>query len=137
MIGLTTKTIYAIAALNELSNLTGKEVLKIKNIASAANVPQNFLEQILLELRKRNILISIKGAHGGYKLAKKLSEIKLRDIIMVLETDAFSDICRTDNPVLKLFWGDIKKGVMDVFDISLSELKTYQQQVNDTLDYSI
>lgn len=137
MIGLTTKTVYAIAALNELSSISENEVLKIKNIASAANVPQSFLEQILLELRKQNILTSIKGAHGGYKLAKKLSDITLREIIMILETDAFSDICRTDNPVLKLFWGDIKKGVVDIFDIPLSELTNYQQQVNNIVDYTI
>jgi Rrf2 family protein len=137
MTGISTKTIYAVAALHELSMIQDDAVLKIKAIAERANVPQNFLEQILLELRKQNILISVKGAHGGYKLAKALKDITLKDIVMVLETDALSDVCRTNNPTLKLFWEDIREGVANVFDIPLSELKNYQQKANHTLNYSI
>ncbi|SFV60120.1 Rrf2 family transcriptional regulator [hydrothermal vent metagenome] len=137
MTGISTKTIYAVAALHELSQVQEDAVLKIKDIASRAAVPQNFLEQILLELRKQSILISIKGAHGGYKLAKPLKDITLKDIVMILETDALSDVCRTDNPTLKLFWEDIREGVANVFDIPLSELKNYQQKANHTLNYSI
>ena len=137
MIGISSKTIYAVASLHELDNIPNNEVLKIKDIASRANVPQNFLEQILLELRKKGLLISVKGAKGGYKLAKELKDITLKDIVLILETDAFSDICRTDNPVLKLFWNDIKSGVSSVFDVPLSELKNYQHKANEVLNYSI
>jgi Rrf2 family protein len=137
MTGISTKTIYAVAALHELDSIPGDEVLKIKEIAARASVPQNFLEQILLELRKQGILISVKGARGGYKLAKNLKDIMLKDIIMILETDALSDVCKTNNPTLKLFWEDIKEGVSNVFNIPLSELKNYQEKANQTLNYSI
>ena len=137
MTGISTKTIYAVAALHELGSMPEGEVLKIKEIAARASVPQNFLEQILLELKKQGILTSIKGARGGYKLAKKLKDVTLKDVIMILETDALSDICRTDNPTLKLFWEDIRAGVLNVFDIPLSELKNYQETANQTLNYSI
>ncbi|TET88783.1 MAG: transcriptional regulator [Sulfurovum sp.] len=137
MTGISTKTIYAVAALHELGSIQGDEVLKIKEIAARASVPQNFLEQILLELRKQGILTSIKGARGGYKLAKNLKDITLKDIVMILETDALSDVCKTDNPTLKLFWEDIREGVSNVFNIPLSELKSYQQKADQTLNYSI
>ena len=137
MIGISTKTIYAVAALNELSATGMDSVLKIKEIASRAEIPQSFLEQILLELKKKGILTSVKGAHGGYKLAKDLKDITLGEVIGILETDAFSDICRTENMALKLFWEDIQKGVMAVFDIPLSELRQYQMKANYTLNYSI
>ena len=137
MIGISTKTIYAVAALHELSFMPGNELLKIKDIAARASVPQNFLEQILLALRKEGLLISVKGASGGYRLAKDLKDITLRDIVLILETDALSDICRTNNPALKLFWEDIKEGVSEVFDIPLSELKNYQLKADKTLNYSI
>jgi len=137
MTGISTKTIYAVAALHELGSIQGDEVLKIKEIAARASVPQNFLEQILLELKKQGVLTSVKGAYGGYKLAKKLKDVTLKDVVMILETDALSDICRTDNPTLKLFWEDIREGVSNVFDIPLSELKNYQQKANQTLNYSI
>jgi len=137
MIGISSKTIYGIAALNELSRIQDDNVLKIKEIATNASIPQNFLEQILLALKKQGILISIKGAHGGYRLAKDLKDISLRDVMLILETDIFSDICKTDNPALKLFWKDLKKNLSDTFDIPLSELKNYQLKATESLDYSI
>ncbi len=137
MIGISTKTIYAVAALHELGSTSEGSVMKIKEIAARASVPQSFLEQILLELKKQGILISVKGAHGGYKLAKDLKYITLKDIVMVLETDAFTDICRTDNKALQLFWEEIQKGVSEVFSIPLSELKQYEMKANHTLNFTI
>ncbi len=137
MIGISNKTIYAIAALQELDSIPDNEVLKIKEIAANASIPQNFLEQILLELKKQGILTSIKGAHGGYKLAKDVKDITLKDVLLILESDIFSDNCKTDNPALKLFWEDLKENVSSLFEIPLSELKNYQLKANQTLNYSI
>ncbi len=137
MIGISSKTIYAVAALQELGSIPDKEVLKIKEIAANASIPQNFLEQILLELKKQGLLTSIKGAHGGYKLAKNLQEITLKDVVIILESDIFSDIEQTDDPALTLFWKDLKQNVSEVFEIPLSELKNYQLKATQTLNYSI
>ena len=63
--------------------------------------------------------------HAGYRFAKKLKDVTLKDVIMILEADALSDICETDNPILKLFWEDIRASVLHVFDLPLSELKNY------------
>lgn len=137
MVGISSKTIYAIAALQELGSVDEKKVLKIKDIATSANIPQNFLEQILLELKKQGLLVSIKGAHGGYKLARSLKNITLKDVVVVLEADIFSDIYQADNPALELFWKDLKDNVIKVFDIPLSELKNYELKASQTLNYSI
>ncbi len=137
MVGLSSKTIYAVAALQELGSIPDKKVLKIKEIAANASIPQNFLEQILLELKKQGILTSIKGAHGGYKLAKSLNDITLKDVVLILESDIFSDIDQKDNPALQLFWKDLKQKVSTVFEIPLSELKNYQLEANQALNYSI
>ncbi len=137
MIGISNKTIYAIAALQELGSIPDNEVLKIKEIAANASIPQNFLEQILLELKKQGLLMSIKGAYGGYKLAKSLKDITLKDVVLILESDIFSDNYQTDNQALKFFWDDLKEKVSTVFEIPLSELKNYQLKANQTLNYSI
>ncbi len=137
MLGLSTKTLYAVAALYELDLKKSDQATKIKEIAANANVPQNFLEQILLSLKKSGILVSIKGAHGGYKLNRPLSEITLGDIIEILEDSYFQSTCKTDNSVLKLFWDDIQEKTQTNFDIPLSEFKTYRNKINQTLDYSI
>jgi len=137
MVGISSKTIYAIAALQELGSIDPDKVLKIKEIAINANIPQNFLEQILLELKKQGLLSSIKGAHGGYKLAKPLKDITLKDVVIVLESDIFSDIYKTDNLALQLFWKDLKLNVSKVFEIPLSELKNYELKATKSLNYSI
>jgi Rrf2 family protein len=137
MIGISTKTIYAVAALQELGSIPENEVLKIKEIAANASIPQNFLEQILLELKKQGLLISIKGAYGGYKLARSLKDITLKDVVLILESDIFSDNYQTENKALKYFWDDIKQKVSTVFEIPLSELENYQLKVDQTLNYSI
>jgi len=137
MVGISSKTIYAIAALHELGAADEGTVLKIKEIASKANVPQNFLEQILLELKKQGLLFSVKGAHGGYKLARSLKDITLKDVVVVLESDIFSDISQNNNPALKLFWDDLKTNVAKTFEIPLSELKNYELKATQTLNFSI
>ena len=60
-----------------------------------------------------------------------------KDILLILESDIFSDNCKTDNAALKLFWEDLKQNVSSLFEIPLSELKNYQLKANQTLNYSI
>ncbi len=137
MIGISTKTVYAVAALYELGSGPEEKLMKIKEIAQQTDISQNFLEQILLELKKSGFLLSVKGAHGGYRLAKPLSEILLKEIMMVLENDAFSSPCKTDNAILKLFWADRQRETEKLFKLPLSELYACQQRADKTLDYSI
>lgn len=137
MVGISNKTVYAILALQVLSKVEDKKLLKIKDIASMANIPQNFLEQILLELKKQGLLVSTKGAYGGYRLEKKLEDITLKDVVVVLESDIFADIYHGENQAIKLFWDDIKRNVTTVFDIPLSELKEYELKSSKSINYSI
>lgn len=59
--------------------------MMIADIAEEAGVPRKFLEQILLELRKRGILRSLRGRSGGYQLAKSPKDISFADIIRVTD----------------------------------------------------
>jgi Rrf2 family protein len=137
MIGISTKTIYAVSALQILGQIPKNEVLKIKMIASKASIPQNFLEQILLSLKKQGLLHSVKGANGGYRLAKGLDEISLKEVAEILESDIFADIYPLSNPALTLFWADFKTEITKVFEKPLSELKSYELLANESLNYSI
>ncbi|CAA6816374.1 MAG: Rrf2 family transcriptional regulator [uncultured Sulfurovum sp.] len=137
MIGISTKTIYAVAAIHQLSLLEKEERLNIKALSSKANTPEKFLGQILLELKKAHILQSTKGANGGYSLNKSPHEILLKDIVNTLETNPFEDICQTNNPTLKLFWEDKQKALINVFNTPLSELKMYHEKANQNFNYMI
>lgn len=137
MIGISTKTIYAMAAIHQLGLLRENERLNIKELATRANAPDKFLGQILLELKKSNVLNSTKGANGGYSLYKPLRDITLKEIIDILENNAFEEICKTGNPTLKLFWEETQQSLINVFNTPLSQLKTCQDRINQSFNYVI
>ncbi len=78
---LSKKTRYAMVALTRLAREYGKGPIQIREISVNENIPQSFLENILLELRKMGILGSQLGKSGGYYLLRKPEEVNLADII--------------------------------------------------------
>jgi Rrf2 family transcriptional regulator, cysteine metabolism repressor len=59
--------------------------IKIRDIAAESNLPEKFLELILLELKNARIVDSVRGARGGYQLRRDPSEIPLSDIIRLVD----------------------------------------------------
>jgi len=82
---LSQKARYALHALIVLAEHGGREPMMIADIAEEAGVPRKFLEQILLGLKRRGIVQSIRGRAGGYRLGRPAKEISFADIIR--ETD--------------------------------------------------
>jgi Rrf2 family protein len=82
---LSQKARYALHALIVLAEKGGREPMMIADIAEEAGVPRKFLEQILLGLKKRGIVQSLRGRAGGYLLGRPPKDISFADIIR--ETD--------------------------------------------------
>jgi Rrf2 family protein len=82
---LSKKTRYAIVALTRLAREYGGGPIQIKEIAESEKIPQSFLENILLDLRKMGILGSKLGKSGGYFLLKKPEEVNLAEIVRHFE----------------------------------------------------
>jgi Rrf2 family protein len=82
---LSKKTKYGIKALTYLASQSKPEPVQISEIARHENIPQKFLESILLTLRNTGILGSKKGKGGGYYLLKEPGEIIMTTVIRVLE----------------------------------------------------
>ena len=59
--------------------------MKAERLATAQEIPLKFLENILLELRRAEIVASQRGAEGGYRLAKPAADISLADVIRAVE----------------------------------------------------
>ena len=78
---LSKKTRYAMVALANLARNYGNGPIQIREIANEEKIPQSFLENILLELKKMGILGSLVGKSGGYYLLKKPSEVNLAEIL--------------------------------------------------------
>ena len=82
---LSKKTKYGLKALAYIARQKDKKPVQIAVIAESENISHKFLESILLTLRKSGFLGSKKGKGGGYYLLKDASEIKMTDIIRILE----------------------------------------------------
>jgi len=82
---LSKKTRYAMIALTRLAKEYGNGAILIGDIAKSENIPQRFLENILLELKKLGFLGSKLGKSGGYYLIRKPEDITLLDIIRHFE----------------------------------------------------
>lgn len=63
----------------------GTETVKIRDIAMDSDLPEKFLELILLELKNARIVESVRGAKGGYRLRRAPAEIKLSEIIRLVD----------------------------------------------------
>lgn len=82
---LSKKTKYGLKALTFIARSQDDKPVQVAVIAKSEQIPQKFLEGILLTLRKSGILGSKKGKHGGYYLRNEPSEIKMTDVMRVLE----------------------------------------------------
>ena len=63
----------------------GTDTVKIRDIAIDSDLPEKFLELILLELKNARIVESVRGAKGGYRLRRAPAEIKLSEIIRLVD----------------------------------------------------
>ena len=83
---ITAKADYAVRAAVELAaaEKTGKPV-KGEQLAGSQGIPQNFLENILTELRRAGIIRTRRGAEGGYQLARPADAISVADVLRAVE----------------------------------------------------
>jgi Rrf2 family protein len=85
---LSAKSEYACLAMLQLAqDYDSGEPVQIRRIADAHGIPSRFLVQILLQLKSASLVVSTRGAAGGYRLARSPDEISLADVIDVLDGD--------------------------------------------------
>jgi Rrf2 family protein len=79
------KSEYGLRALLELTRAYGSTTLQRHDIAVRQHIPVEFLEQILLALKRAGLLSSKRGAKGGYRLIKQPKDISLGHVIRILD----------------------------------------------------
>jgi len=82
---ISQKGLYALQAMMTLARRHGQGAIKIREIAAESDLPEKFLELILLELKNARIVDSVRGARGGYQLRRDPAEIPLSDIIRLVD----------------------------------------------------
>ncbi|WP_295159135.1 Rrf2 family transcriptional regulator [Selenomonas sp. AE3005] len=82
---ISTKGRYSVTALYELALHYGEGPVSLKSVAQGQGLSENYLEQLMVPLRRAGIVKSIRGAQGGYMLAKSPAEITIGSIITTVE----------------------------------------------------
>lgn len=82
---LSTKGKYGLEALVDLAVHASEGPVSLKSISARQDLPENYLEQIFLTLRRNKLVESIRGAQGGYLLARPALEISVLDVLTALE----------------------------------------------------
>jgi len=82
---ISQKGLYALQAAMMLARNYNQGAIRIRDIAYEENLPEKFLELILLELKNARIVESARGAKGGYQLRRPPAEIPLAEIIRLID----------------------------------------------------
>jgi len=131
------KVKYGLAALFELAKNYNMGFIQIKDIASAQEIPQNYLEQLLSLLKKAGLVESMRGSQGGYKLNKPADQIKIIDIIEVLDGPLIISEASRSNDILNIYWNWIEIQFTNLFNDTLEKLVNEETRLNERLHFQI
>ena len=84
---LSTRGRYGLKAMYQLACHYGEGPISLNSIAEEQDLSENYLEQLVATLRKEGLLNSVRGAQGGYMLAKPPEDITVGNILRTLEGD--------------------------------------------------
>lgn len=142
---LSAKTEYAAIAVLELARQwTAGEPVRIRSICEAHGVPSRFLVQILLQLKGSGVVVSTRGAAGGYQLARPPEEITLEDVFRVIEgpdelvTAVTADLAGRSRTVTVLLeaWRQVARAETEALrSITFADLVDRSRAINEPMYY--
>ena len=127
---ISTKGRYGLTIMIALAKNNGKGPISLKAIAQENGLSEHYLEQLVAPLRNASLVKSIRGAYGGYVLAREANEITAGDIIRILEGPITPvEGIEEEEPAKQELWIRIRDAVKDVLDTTtLEDLSTYGEK---------
>lgn len=122
---ISTKGEYGIRALMELTQRYHEGYVQSTQIAAARNIPENYLYQLLITLRKAGLIKSRRGPQGGHMLARPPEQITLADAVTVLEGPVSPTSCSQEGVVNDCPFGEycpVRRKWLSIRDMILSSL---------------
>ena len=128
---VSTRTRYGIRAILDLAEYAGEGPLQLRIIAQHQDISIKYLEQLMAILRSAGFVRSVRGAKGGYVLAKAPNEIRLDDVFKCLEGPVITADCiesddycaRAADCVVKHVWAQVEQAVRRVLrSVTLQDL---------------
>ena len=148
---ISTKGKYGLRAMIDLAQYREQEAVSISSIAQRQKISESYLEQLVAKLKKAGLVISIRGAAGGYRLARPASDISVGDVLRALEGDVRAVICTAQTEegcegeelcVTKYVWQRINESIEKTVDeMMIDQLvaesrKAQEKAKNHDVDYS-
>jgi Rrf2 family protein len=142
---VSTKSRYGVAAMVDIAQQFGKGPVALRSVAQRQQVSEHYLEQLMSPLRNAGFVRSVRGAQGGYVLAKDPTSITVGDIVRAMEGPIAPVDCLLaekgrDNPycdktkdcIRRNIWLKMGESITEALDsISLASLCADAQQVKD------
>lgn len=138
---ITTRGKYGVMAMFELALRAGEGPVPLKRVAENQSLPEHYLEQLMGPLRKAELVRSVRGAQGGYLLARDPADISVGEILRVLEGPIAPVDCALDDSTaytccpegeactVRDVWLKIRDAVAGVVDsISLEDLRREEME---------
>ena len=82
---VSSRGLYALEALLHLAAAHGRGLVKIHTIAAKEDIPEKFLEGILVTLKHARLVASARGREGGYRLRRPPSEILVGEVVRMMD----------------------------------------------------
>ena len=130
---LSVKSDYAARAVLGLArHYPDSAALRMEDVADEQGVPPKYLPQILLELKARGIVRSMRGKEGGYLLARPPAEITLGDVLRAVQGPVFDTPALSNSdcpPELRRAWQKLQRALEDA-----AEAITFQQMLEEGVE---
>lgn len=144
---LTTRGHYSVKALLDLSLQPNHQPASVRSIAARQNLPAPYLEKLLIDLRRAGIVNSIRGAQGGYQLARSPSQISLAQILTAVGESIeplphLSPTTEAEDWVTFALWKRMHQKLKEAFhSITLADLyydaRSWQAAQGDTTSFVV
>jgi len=138
MLVFSVKSVYGLKAALTLAENYDQELMTIKEIAEKKHIPRQYLEQIFNQLGKAGIVQSVRGKHGGYRLAAHPGRIMVSEVIELLEGGM--ELLPATNGAIDVvddLFQAARQRLLEVFAISLADLVLQQRNLLNSLHYDI
>ena len=141
---LTTKGRYAVTAMLDLAIHADREPVTLSDISERQDISLSYLEQLFARLRRKTLVLSIRGPGGGYRLGRPKDEIAISDIIDAVDESVDATRCQGQGNcqqgeicLTHYLWEDLSRQIHDfLHGISLADLMARHdiQQIADNQD---
>lgn len=139
---LSTKGRYGLRAMVDLAVYSNDGHVALYNVAIRQEISQKYLEQIFPTLKKAKLVISVKGAKGGYKLARDIGDITVGEILQALEGDLslVNETTGTNNMIGQCIktnvWDKLNSSVLNIVNsVTLKDLVDEFNELNNKNTY--